>query len=154
MLLTVSLPVTASNDDLSLSVTTDLPQYRWLFQKAFITLTLKNNGNEDVTITFPSTQRFDIEIVRLKNDKVVFRWSENQVFELIVTDIVIPVNGSVSWMYDWYQRGNIFRNELPSGFNYPVLPGLFRINGKIPLLGLMYTATREIKVGPVFSPVV
>jgi len=150
MLITISIPVTASADDLSLSVTTDMPHYIWLFQKASITLTLKNNGNNNVTITFPSTQRFDIEITRLKNNRTVFRWSEGRIFILIMSNITIPANGSVSWTYDWYQRGNIFRHEMPVGFSYPVLPGVFRIKGIISVVGMEFNTTKEIKVGPIF----
>jgi len=140
-------PLSSANkaDSLNVTIKTDQPQYRWLFDKVKITLTLTNNGTENTAIMFPTSQQFDF-IITNKNFKVIFQWSSNKVFSPMMTNITIPAHSFMSWNFIWNKRANI---DFPFHF-LPVSSGLYHITGVVMAKNIsMPYATTNISIGPV-----
>ncbi len=142
---------TAEDKNITMTVTTDQLQYPWLFQRVLITLTLENIGNESVTLTFPTTQLFDIFVQRTSSDRVVFIWSHGQSFSQVMGNATLVPGSSLSFSYAWPQKGNIFGRTV--NFIYPVFPGIFRVMGVIATTDHAYLNSTEFVIGNIFHPV-
>lgn len=152
LLMVTSIPITATNneqsllpsssDNLEVKIETDQPEYRWLMNPVNITLSLKNNGSEDVELVFPTTQLFDLEINRTQNNRTIFKWSDGKMFLQVITKFTLSPNSSISWTYVWHQRGHLFQHW----FYRPVLPGKFVITGIVPTINTTYEATTSVTI--------
>jgi hypothetical protein len=72
-----------------------------------VNLTLTNLGAQPVALTFPSSKVFDFKVVD-RSGKVVFRWSQDEAFLTVVTQIVLGPGESKSSTLTW-------KCELPEG---------------------------------------
>jgi len=143
----VSFPVSADVDDVDLSITTDAPGYGWIKDKVTIILTLKNNGADDVTITFPTNQRFDFNIIKQGKTSPVFWFANKIIFEQIETGVTIPAGESISWSYVWNQHGNMQFYQLL----FPVFFGKYEIAGTVVVEEKVFTAIGQVSLSPFFE---
>lgn len=150
-LVTPSMVSASTPDDLKVTIKTDKPQYRWLFDKIDITLTVTNTGNESVNITFTTTQFFDFEITNLKGTKIVYIWSYDKVFLPKITNVIITPGSSMNWHFVWNKHQNI--HHFPIIF--PVSPGFYQIVGGIAATETNNQyATTNITIGSIITPTI
>jgi uncharacterized protein (UPF0333 family) len=63
-------------------------------------ITVKNNGEEDVTLTFTSGQKFEI-VVLDENNQEVYRYSIDKMFTMALQDIVVKAGEEKTWKEKW-----------------------------------------------------
>jgi hypothetical protein len=150
LLFLMPLMVSASTpDDLKVTIKTDKMQYRWLFDKIDITLTLTNTGNESANISFPTFQFFDIIVVNHQKTRIVYVWSYGQMFPQMIINATITPGASMIWHYAWNKHQNV--HYLP--IFLPVFPGRYQIIGTVMAIGITTPyATTNVSIGPVISP--
>ena len=78
-----------------------------------IELKLKNASKEPVTITFPTSQRFDL-VVSDTEGKEVWRWSHGKVFLQVIQEVTLEPGEELEFKATWDQRDNEGR-QVPSG---------------------------------------
>jgi hypothetical protein len=88
----------------TLKVEVDLAERGYaLLEPLVMTLTVANVKGEDVTLTFPTAQRYDF-VVR-KGKQVVWRWSEGMMFAQVIGRETLRAGESVSYEITWDQSG-------------------------------------------------
>lgn len=81
-------------------------------------LTVRNTGNQLVTLPFSSAKQFDFEVLRA--GKLVARWSNGRVFASALSSATIGPGQSLSFTGRW---------DLRSLVGQPVSPGEYRVRG-------------------------
>ena len=74
-----------------------------LLEPLVMTLTVANVKEEDLTLTFPTAQRYDF-IVR-KGKQIVWRWSEGMMFAQVIGRETLRAGESLSYEITWDQSG-------------------------------------------------
>ncbi len=88
----------------TLKVEVDLAERGYaLLEPIVMTLTVANVKGEDLTLTFPTAQRYDF-IVR-KGKQVVWRWSEGMMFAQVIGRESLRAGDSISYEITWDQSG-------------------------------------------------
>jgi hypothetical protein len=86
---------------------------------ARFTLTVTNEGDDPVSLTFSDSQRFDF-VVRDADDTERWRWSEGQMFaQMLGTEELAP-GESVEYDAEWHASGTgsyVCRGELVDNAN-------------------------------------
>ena len=107
-------------NNLTINVITDKTIYK-RFEPINITISVTNNGDEDVTVTFPNCNLladFDVSYQAL-----YYRDSYGKILFPMVIDVVIPSGESIELLKGiWYQFSNI-------GLSLPFPPGKYIIRG-------------------------
>jgi len=88
-----------------------------------IVLTLRNNGNKNVTF-WMGPPFFDVYLYDL-NDQLVAKWSEGKAFPAYIMEITLQPGETFSKTLDW----NLPSYDYKSGGSIPVKPGKYRISG-------------------------
>ena len=83
-----------------------------------ITLTLANKGLKPMEITFPSAQKYDFIVKKDKEE--IWRWSQDKMFAMMLTKLVLQPNQSFTYKEIWTQEDD------EGGY---VLPGTYEIIG-------------------------
>ena len=133
-------------DDLRVTIETDKEVYRWIIEPIRTTLSAENLGDEELILTFPTTQMYDFEIYNDRFGWRVFRWSDGKFFFHIIINVTIPPGESLFWNYSWRQLGHIIPWNIP--LYRPVFPGRFSITGMIPTIDKTYEDTVQIRITP------
>ena len=92
----------ASSDlksDLQLVVRVESPVYR-RGETMLVELSLRNNGQRELSFTTPTTQLFDL-IVKATESGAQVRWADGQVFAQVITTHVIPSQGELTAVLNW-----------------------------------------------------
>lgn len=76
-------------------------------------ISLVNQGQEDVELTFPSGQRFEI-FVNDSNGKEVYRYSINRSFIQVIEEVILKAGEELSWEEEWDLTMN-GEEVVPSG---------------------------------------
>jgi hypothetical protein len=88
----------------TLKVEVDLTERGYaLLEPLVMVLTVTNVKGEDLTLTFPTAQRYDF-IVR-KGKQVVWRWSEGMMFAQVIGRETLRAGEFVSYEITWDQSG-------------------------------------------------
>lgn len=133
MPLFLSLAVRDSNA-LIFSVETDKDEYS-SGEDVTIQLKVENNTNKPTSLTFPTSQRYDIIIT--KDGKEVWRWAYEKVFAMAITVLKIKPGEVLSFEERWRQRDNEGNDAGP---------GDYKINGVMKVKGRAISGTKIIKV--------
>lgn len=80
-----------------------------------------NKTNRIFKSTFSSTQKYDF-VVR-KEKKEIWRWSEDKVFAMVLTEFVLAPQQSVTYQERWTPQGD--------GEGRHVVPGEYEIIGTL-----------------------
>lgn len=107
---------------------------------------VKNNGNQDVTLEFPTSQYYDYSIYDV-NNKEVFRFSKGRYFLQAFQYIRIPKGEKKVWKGSWKYTSN--NTKFKEGLF--VLKAIFmpsKINGES--LGKRFVASEEFSI-PLFK---
>ncbi len=83
-----------------------------------LTLSVTNPGPTPITLTAPSSQRYDFTV--LKDGTEVWRWSAGRMFLTVLTDLTIPPGETRAFTETWDQRDQSGR---------PVSPGEYVVVG-------------------------
>jgi len=135
----------SDDDDLEFIVSTDKDVYIWMGlggKHVEVTLTLKNNGDTDKTLNFPSGRQFDF-LVTTRFGRPIYIFSEDKLYIQMFTNVTVPTGGNVSWTLNWYQLGHILLGITPFRL---VPPGRYKIIGIIPSIERRYVDTTEILI--------
>jgi hypothetical protein len=89
------------NQGLQLILSTDKAAYQSK-EPIVIVLTLTNEGLRPIKLTFPSAQKYDF-IVR-KDKEEIWRWSEDKMFALMLTELTLQPNQSLTYEEIWTQE--------------------------------------------------
>ncbi len=76
-------------------------------------ISLVNQGKEDVELTFPSGQRFEI-FVNDSNGREVYRYSINRSFIQVIEEVILKAGEELSWEEEWDLTMN-GEEVVPSG---------------------------------------
>lgn len=132
-------------DDIEFIVSTNSDYYVWMGNILYdgepieISLTLKNNGDSDKEIIFPTSQQNDY-LILTRFYRPVYWFYHNKGAYQAQTNITIPAGGNYSWNFSWYQQGHAFFYTP-----YHLVPwGKYRIVGIIPSVNKTYIASKEI----------
>jgi hypothetical protein len=74
-----------------------------------ISLYVENQGDEDITIVFPSTQKADFQISHY------YLWSRGKVFITMPTPVTIPSGKRVFLLNDSWEQVDFSGNQVPPG---------------------------------------
>lgn len=85
-----------------------------------LTLAVTNPGPTPITLTAPSSQRYDFTV--LKDGAAIWRWSAGRMFLTVLTDLTIPPGETRAFTETWDQRDQ-------SG--QPVGPGEYVVVGTL-----------------------
>jgi len=142
------IPTNYPIDNLEITVTTDHNMYRWIFEPVEITISIENQGEEDKTLTFPSSKNCDFIIRKGLRRKIpnllLYQWSLDKFFQQGFEYVTIPAGETWSQTLTWRQIGTFLFSRL----HYKVLPGTYYITGQIPTIDRTYTDTVQIKIVP------
>ncbi len=95
---------TTEHQDLLLILS--MPKARWsASEEILVEATLKNTGDESISLQYPSSQRFDLAIVGA-GDQEVFRWSKGQVFRQVLGEVTLKPGESISENLMWVITDN------------------------------------------------
>jgi hypothetical protein len=83
-------------------------------------LTVRNTGNQLVTLPFTSAKQFDFEVFRF--GKLVARWSNGRVFAQALSSATIGPGQSLTFTGRW---------DLRNLAGQPVTPGDYRVHGRL-----------------------
>ncbi len=95
--------------------------------EAVFTITLKNTGDEDVTLTFSSGQKYEIVVTDASGTEV-YRYSIDKMFTMALQDVVLKAGEEITWteIWDYKQTGE----RVPSGeYTATVEIIAYQING-------------------------
>lgn len=67
-----------------------------------LTLAVANPGSTSLTLTAPSSQRYDFTV--LKDAAEIWRWSAGRMFLTVLTDLTIPPGETRAFTEVWDQR--------------------------------------------------
>jgi LysM repeat protein len=90
-------------------------------QPVHITLVKTNVGEHPITLTYPTTQRFDFFVRRSRTGPVIWQWSAGRLFAQVVETVVLQPSQSQVFRAAWDQIGN---DGLPVG------TGIFTVTGE------------------------
>ncbi|MEW6622860.1 MAG: BsuPI-related putative proteinase inhibitor [Bacillota bacterium] len=96
-------------------------------QPVCMTLVKINISGSPITLTYPTTQRFDFIVRRGVTGPIVWRWSTGRVFAQVVETVVIPPGQSQIFTFTWDQIGDDGR---------PVAPGIYTVQAENVAQGL------------------
>lgn len=133
MPLLLSLTVRDSNA-LLFSIETDKDEYA-SGEEVRIQLRVENNGDKPVSLTFPTSQRYDIIIT--KDGTEVWRWAYEKVFAMSITVLKMNPGEALSFEERWRQRDNEGNDAGPGDYN---------IKGVLKVKGRLISGTKIIKV--------
>jgi hypothetical protein len=74
-----------------------------LLEPVVMSLRVTNNKEEDLTLTFPTAQRYDF-IVR-KGKEIVWIWSEGRMFAQVIGRLTLGAGETVTYDINWDQSG-------------------------------------------------
>lgn len=131
--LLLSLAVRDANA-LLFSIETDKDEYS-SGEDVRIQLKVENNGDKPASLTFPTSQRYDIVIT--KDGKGVWRWAYEKVFAMAITVLKIKPGEVLSFEERWRQRDNEGNDAGP---------GDYKIKGVLKVKGRAISGTKIIKV--------
>lgn len=131
--LLLSLAVRDANA-LLFSIETDKDEYS-SGEDVTIRLRVENDGNKPVSLTFPTSQRYDIIIT--KDGKEVWRWAYEKVFAMAITVLKMDPGEVLSFEERWRQTDNEGNDAGPGDYN---IKGLLKVKER-PISG-----TKIIKV--------
>lgn len=83
-----------------------------------VTLTLKNESNHQIRMTFPTSQRIEL-LTKDKMGKVIERWSDGRTFEPLEGIVVVNKNESITY------SERIPTREMKRGETYTIEASLF-----------------------------
>lgn len=116
------------------SIETDKDEYA-SGEEVTIWLRVENNSDKPTSLTFPTSQRYDIIIT--KDGKEVWRWVYEKVFAMAITVLKMKPGEVLSFEERWRQRDNEGNNAEP---------GDYKINGVMKVKGSLIAGTKIIKV--------
>jgi len=128
-------------DNLEMTVTTDYSLYGWISEPVKIMIAIENHGEEDQTLTFPTSKTCDF-IVQNRFGRKIYRWSDDKAFQQAIKYVTIPAGETWSQNLTWKQIGTFLFPLL----HYKVLPGTYYITGQIPTINRIYEDTVQIKI--------
>lgn len=120
-LLPSPLPAQPASAPLQVEVTTDRPAYTVGAAVTF-TFTVTNPSDDPVTITFPSSQIYDIAVTPPAGGAPVWRWAQGRTFLTVITTRTIPAGGRLSFTERWDQRNLV---------GLQVLTGVYAVTGQL-----------------------
>lgn len=85
-----------------------------------ITLVKRNVTNRNITLRYPTGQRFDFVARRVPEQREIWRWSRGRSFTQVASEVILRPGDSQVFQATWDQRNN--RGEL-------VAPGSITIEG-------------------------
>lgn len=92
-------------------------------------ITVKNKGDEDVTLTFNSGQKFEI-VVLDENNHQVYRYSSGKMFTMALQDIVIKSGEEKTWKDNWRYLNQEGQRVKPGDYKAIVSVVASKLNGK------------------------
>lgn len=131
--LLLSLAVRDSNA-LLFSVETDKDEYA-PGEDVAIRLRVENDSDKPISLTFPTSQRYDIIIS--KDGKEVWRWAYEKVFAMAITVLKMNPGEVLSFEERWRQIDNTGNDAGP---------GDYKIKGVLKVKGRPISGTKIIKV--------
>jgi parallel beta-helix repeat protein len=88
-----------------------------------ISLTLKNIGNDTVTLVFPTSQMFDVYLCI--DRRPILAWSHDKFFLMMVLEITLHPGETFNQTLQW----NFYRYDQQSGEYIPPKPGHYELMG-------------------------
>lgn len=82
-------------------------------ESVFIQLIITNKTNQIFKSTFSSTQRYDFVVK--KERKEIWRWSEDKVFAMRLTEYTLNPQESVTYQERWIPQEDLEGRVLPQG---------------------------------------
>ncbi len=119
---------------LNFSIETDRDEYS-SGEDVKILLRVENNDDKPVSLTFPTSQRYDIIIT--KDGKEVWSWAYEKVFAMAITILKVKPGEALSFEDRWRQTDNTGNDAVP---------GNYKIKGVLKVKGIPITDTKIIKV--------
>lgn len=123
LLMLVTIPMTVSiktiilnNDNLVVTAITDKSNYL-VGEPVVVTVWIKNIGDEDITIVFPSAQLADFNVYN--EGEIIYKWSSGKVFASVLTPVTIPCGVTVKLLEDEWEQIDSEGNQVPVG-NYDI----------------------------------
>lgn len=131
--LLLSLAVRDANA-LLFSIETDKDEYS-SGEDVRIQLKVENNSDKPASLTFPTSQRYDIIIT--KDGKEVWRWAYEKVFAMALTVLKMKPGEALSFEERWRQTDSEGNDAGP---------GNYKIKGVLKVKGRPISGTKIIKV--------
>lgn len=104
-------------------------------------LKVENEGAQPVTLTFPTSQRYDFIVTRT-DGTVVWQWSHGKNFTQAVGTLTLAPGQEVELQEEWDQRGN--DGNL-------VAPGDYQVRGVLTVKPPIVTAPEPLTIAPAAS---
>lgn len=101
--ITEEVEVSVSSDSILLRVELEKTVYQ-VGEPVKIILTLTNTGDIGLTLTFPTSQKFDFRV--LDREAEVYQWSKDKMFLQALTSITLESGEGLSQTFIWNQKDN------------------------------------------------
>jgi hypothetical protein len=108
-------PATPDLPAVELELRTDRPGYD-RFQPIRMILTVRNDGRAPVTLAFPTSQRYDFQVMD-EDGGVLWRWSDGRAFAQVPGEEHLQPGESLSWL---------------ATFDGALAPGEYAVEGGLP----------------------
>lgn len=131
--------------NLTILISTNKQKYHWIDDPVNITISIENQGDEIITLQFPTTKQGDF-VVKNSLKKKIFQWSDEKYFYQWITTLTIKPGESIKQNFTWDQKGRY----CTLGRYHYLLPGTYTITGLLKPMdtkGLeLYEATVKIHI--------
>jgi len=98
--------VESTTDQKDLILAFSIPKARWsVSEEIKVAVTLKNTGDESISLQYPTSQRFELAVVGPR-DQEVFRWSKGQIFRQVLSQVTLTPGESISENLVWVFTGD------------------------------------------------